>query len=136
MTNKTQERAGDILQMIRSQNKILAEQESKRQIWLKEHTANLTLEQLLSLLEYEASNMSTQKYNECLGMLLFKISKIDKKSFYDTPAGTNERGEPDYTSEQINDASDAVHIQDHLLNAFKTAERQMAVEYNRALLED
>jgi hypothetical protein len=136
MTNKTQERAGDILQMIRFKNRILAEEKSKRQIWLKENTANLTLEQLLSLLQYEASNMSTQKYNECLGMLLFKISKIDKKSFYDTPAGTNERGEPDYTPEQINDASDAVHIQDHLLNAFKTAERQMSVEYNRALLED
>jgi hypothetical protein len=122
--------------MIRFKNRIQAEQESKRQIWLKENTANLTLEQLLSLLEYEASNMSTQKYNECLGMLLFKISKIDKKSFYDTPDGVDKAGHPEYSEQQLQDASDAVHIQDYLLNAFKTAERQMSVEYNRALLED
>ena len=136
MSNIKQERAGDILQMIRTNHKQREVESQERANWLKQNTANLTEEQLLTLILSEGSDMSIQKYNSVLGMLLFKISRIDKKSFYDTPNGTNEAGEPDYSAEQINDASDAVHIQNHLLNAFKTAERQMAVEFNRDIVED
>lgn len=129
MSNKKDERADDILQMIRARQAERTIPDDKFDV------RNYELNELLDFV-IDPLLDNPERKDKCLAELLFEITNIQTDlGLGDEPPEWTEGGSPIYSNEQLCEASDNVHIRNELLEGFRSLERTIAKKYGRKILQ-
>jgi len=129
MSNNKDDRADDILQMIRDRQAERTMPDNQFDV------RNYDLNELLDFVIDPLLNNPERK-DECLRQLLFEITSIQTDlGLGDEPPEWTEGGSPLYSNEQLCEASDNVRIRNELLEGFRSLERTIAKKYGRKILQ-